>query len=84
MSINLTFRALTLRQIRSDEGLTLETPALYSLRWPIYIFNLVDVTKFLIQMFITNKLSLQRQTKGVGQYMTRQTLWDLMFCSPAI
>ena len=31
--------------IRSDEGLTLETSALYSLRWPIYIFNLVDTTK---------------------------------------
>ena len=31
--------------IRSDEGLTLETSALYSLRWPIYIFNLVDITK---------------------------------------
>ena len=30
---------------RSDEGLTLETSALYSLRWPIYIFNLVDITK---------------------------------------
>ena len=28
-----------------DEGLTLETSALYSLRWPIYIFNLVDITK---------------------------------------
>ena len=25
--------------IRSDEGLTLETSALYSLWWPIYIFN---------------------------------------------
>ena len=32
-------------RIRSDEGLTLETSALYSLRWPIYIFNLVDITK---------------------------------------
>ena len=31
--------------LRSDEGLTLETSALYSLRWPIYIFNLVDTTK---------------------------------------
>ena len=31
--------------LRSDEGLTLETSALYSLRWPIYIFNLVDITK---------------------------------------
>ena len=30
---------------RNDEGLTLETSALYSLRWPIYIFNLVDITK---------------------------------------
>ena len=29
----------------SDEGLTLETSALYSLWWPIYIFNLVDITK---------------------------------------
>ena len=31
----------------NDEGLTLETSALYSLRWPIYIFNLVDTTKLL-------------------------------------
>ena len=31
--------------VRSDEGLTLETSALYPLRWPIYIFNLVDITK---------------------------------------
>ena len=32
---------------RSDEELMLETSALYSLRWPIYIFNLpvVDITK---------------------------------------
>ena len=29
----------------NDEGLTLETSALYSLRWSIYIFNLVDITK---------------------------------------
>ena len=29
----------------SDEGLTLETSALYSLWSPIYIFNLVDITK---------------------------------------
>ena len=42
--IKLTFRALALRQ-SDDEGLTLETSALYSLRWPIYIFNLVDITK---------------------------------------
>ena len=35
-----TFRALALRQ---SEGLTLET----SLWWPIYIFNLVDITKML-------------------------------------
>ena len=34
-----------LKILRSDEGLTLETSALYSLRWPIYIFNLVDTTK---------------------------------------
>ena len=34
-----------IQAIRSDEGLTLETSALYSLRWPIYIFNLVDTTK---------------------------------------
>ena len=32
------------RILRSDEGLTLETSALYSLQWPIYIFNLVDIT----------------------------------------
>ena len=55
----LTFRALALSQsllkngigfswIRSDEGLTLETSAfLISVRWPIYIVNSVDKTKFL-------------------------------------
>ena len=36
---------LKMLSFRSDEGLTLETSALYSLRWPIYIFNLVDITK---------------------------------------
>ena len=34
--------------IRSDEGLTLETSAFrISVRWPIYIINSVDKTKFL-------------------------------------
>ena len=34
--------------LRSDEGLTLETSAFrISLRWPIYIINSVDKTKFL-------------------------------------
>ena len=34
--------------IRSDEGLTLETSAFrVSVRWPIYIINSVDKTKFL-------------------------------------
>ena len=34
--------------IHSDEGLTLETSAFrISLRWPIYIINSVDKTKFL-------------------------------------
>ena len=37
MSIKLTFRALARRRANADEGLTLETSALYSLRWPIYI-----------------------------------------------
>ena len=33
--------------IRSDEGLTLETSAFrISVRWPIYIINSVDKTKF--------------------------------------
>ena len=33
---------------RSDEGLTLETSAFrISVRWPIYIINSVDKTKFL-------------------------------------
>ena len=46
------FGALALRQspssIRSDEGLTLETSAFrISVRWPIYIINSVDKTKFL-------------------------------------
>ena len=39
----LTFRALALRRIRPDEGLTLETSAFES-RWPIYIINPVDKT----------------------------------------
>ena len=34
--------------LRSDEGLTLETSAFrISVRWPIYIINFVDKTKFL-------------------------------------
>ena len=34
--------------IRSDQGLTLETSAFkISVRWPIYIINSVDKTKFL-------------------------------------
>ena len=37
--------------IRSDEGLTLETSAFrISVRWPIYIINSVDKTKFLFCM----------------------------------
>ena len=36
------------RALRSDEGLTLETSAFrISVRWPIYIVNCVDKTKFL-------------------------------------
>ena len=36
------------RAIRSEEGLTLETSAFrISARWPIYIINSVDKTKFL-------------------------------------
>ena len=50
------FRALALRQsedvvfVRSDERLTLETSAFFtvtslnSLQWPIYMFNLVDIS----------------------------------------
>ena len=35
-------------EIRSDEGLTLETSAFrISVRWPIYIINSVDKTNFL-------------------------------------
>ena len=41
----ITHHSSIVVNIRSDEGLTLETSALYSLRWPIYIFNLVDTTK---------------------------------------
>ena len=32
-------------QFSSDEGLTLETSAFYSLRWPIYVFNSVVITE---------------------------------------
>ena len=39
---------LNQHMIRSDEGLTLETSAFrISVRWPIYIINSVDKTKFL-------------------------------------
>ena len=41
-------RASDLRQSVSDEGLTLETSAFrISVRWPIYIINSVNKTKFL-------------------------------------
>ena len=33
------------RSNRSDEGLTLETSAFYPLRWLIYVFNSVVITK---------------------------------------
>ena len=40
--------SLFVRALRSDEGLTLETSAFrISVRWPIYIINSVDKTKFL-------------------------------------
>ena len=46
------FRALALR-IRSDEELTPETSAfVISVRWPIYIINSVDKTKFLYNALI--------------------------------
>ena len=45
--IQLGVSSVSLR-IRSDEGLTLETSAFrISVRWPIYIINSVDKTKFL-------------------------------------
>ena len=57
LNLKLTFQALALRRsegltkgFRSDEGLMLETSALYSLWWSIYIFNLVNVTKLPIKL----------------------------------
>ena len=53
--------------IRSDEGLTLETSAFrISVRWPIYIINSVDKTKFLYTSLDSVVLSL------------RDILWDVL------
>ena len=42
--------------IRSDEGLTLETSAFrISVRWPIYIINSVDKTKFLMRALASHQ-----------------------------
>ena len=42
-------------RIRSDEGLTLETSAFrISVRWPIYIINSVDKTKFLYSFSLSS------------------------------
>ena len=47
---DLCFRCLN-TWIRSDEGLTLETSAFrISVRWPIYIINSVDKTKFQMRL----------------------------------
>ena len=44
-------------KIRSDKGLTLETSAFrISVRWPIYIINSVDKTKFLYIITKTSHL----------------------------
>ena len=51
---------------RSDEGLTLETSALYSLRWPIYIFNLVDTTK--LSIFLVGVCQQSKTTVAVGKH----------------
>ena len=45
---------------RSDEGLTLETSAFrISVRWPIYIINSVDKTKFLYSIFIAKSCPIR-------------------------
>ena len=45
---SLHYNGTSVKWIRSDEGLTLETSAFrISVRWPIYIINSVDKTKFL-------------------------------------
>ena len=50
--------------IRSDEGLTLETSAFrISVRWPIYIINSVDKTKFLYTKYRGLVISLETRTK---------------------
>ena len=51
-------------RIRSDEGLTLETSAFrISVRWPIYIINSVDKTKFLYTRGVVNYI-----LGGIGVY----------------
>ena len=51
--------------IRSDEGLTLETSAFRSsVRWPIYIINSVDKTKFLY-------IAVMCSIVGCGQIIQR-------------
>ena len=46
---------------RSDEGLTLETSAFrISVRWPIYIINSVDKTKFLYNEVLDSHAPIKR------------------------
>ena len=57
--------------IRSDEGLTLETSAFrISVRWPIYIINSVDKTKFEFTYFVCHLLfASYLMIKKRGQHM---------------
>ena len=59
-----------------DEGLTLETSALYSLRWSIYIFNLVDTTKL---NCLVNSWSLGRSSAFHRELNLSVYLFDLRF-----
>ena len=72
-------------QIRSDEGLTLETSAFrISVRWPIYIINSVDKTKFLyittkdkniiLKAYCTQKVRSVRNFKSGNQVYGRREI----------
>ena len=78
----MTFRALALRQsepIRSDEGLKLETSAFrISVRWPIYIINSVDKTKFLYNM--SNSLEHWHKTEHQCTYVSMNGRQALTIC----
>ena len=56
-------------QEESDEGLTLETSVFNSLRWPIYVINLVDNSK--LPWFTIAQLDLGRLTVYANDHVMR-------------